>query len=133
MFLSALEVTVGQREKLIGLIWVFIVAIFYWWNRRDRAWLKKFDCPSPALFLVGNLYEFAGHPTSKTFLQCLVHDMRILQTELTNKDYFAWVDIQSAIHKWVKEFGGIFYVWWLRAPVFIINDPDIIRVTLGIL
>jgi hypothetical protein len=43
------------------------------------------------------------------------------------------IDIQSAIHKWVTEFGGIFYVWWLRAPVFIITDPEIIRVTLGIL
>jgi hypothetical protein len=91
MFLSAMEVTVGQREKLIGLICVFIGAIFYWWKRRDWAWLKKFDCPSPALFLVGNLYEFAGHPTSKTFLEYLVHDIRISQTELTNNDYFVWV------------------------------------------
>jgi hypothetical protein len=38
------------------------------------------------------------------------------------------IDIQSAIHKWVTEFGGLFYVWWLRAPVFIITDPIIIRV-----
>jgi hypothetical protein len=68
MLHSVLEIIIRsyhQEKLLIGLLCVSIGVIFYRFKGRDDwAWLKQFNCPSPALFFIGNLYEFVGHPTS---------------------------------------------------------------------
>jgi hypothetical protein len=51
-----------------------LILTFCWYMRRhvrkskELAWLGQFPCPSLALPIVGNVYEFAGNPTSKSMI-----------------------------------------------------------------
>jgi hypothetical protein len=54
-----------------------LILTICWYMRRhgrkskELAWLGKFSCPSLALPIVGNVYEFAGNPTSKFMIVTL--------------------------------------------------------------
>jgi hypothetical protein len=63
-----------EELSLILVVGLLLCSVSWYWQihskrKAELAWLNQFPCPSPALPIVGNVYEFAGNPTSNISLK----------------------------------------------------------------
>jgi hypothetical protein len=70
--MSIIEKAMNLRPEelsLILLLGLLLCSVCWYWQLNSKrkpelAWLNQFPCPSPAVPILGNVYEFAGNPTS---------------------------------------------------------------------